>query len=140
MEQVVQKIVPLSHSLKHHSQQHYAKLVAVETPYLFTNAQSRQLISSSTILPQLENQVDPLDPHFIGYNVFLICCRNSWSLSLILSPLLTHHYLLLLLLNYRLSQKLKLLENCEFNQLTISLTLPLTCEPKLPLNKWRPNK
>ena len=43
-------------------------------------------------------------------------------------------------LNYRLSQKLKLLGNGEFNHLTISLTLPLTCGPKLPLNKWGPNK
>ena len=39
------------------------------------------------------------------------------------------------LLNYRLSQKFKLLGNGEFNHLTISLTLPLTCGPKLPLNK-----
>ena len=44
------------------------------------------------------------------------------------------------MLNYRLSQKLKLLENCEFNHLTINLTLPLTCGPKLSLNKWGPNK
>ena len=43
-------------------------------------------------------------------------------------------------LYYRLSQKLKLLGNGEFNHLTISLTLPLTCGPKLPLNKWGPNK
>ena len=42
------------------------------------------------------------------------------------------------LLNYRLSKKLKLLRNDEFNHLTISLTLPLTCEPKFPLNKWGP--
>ena len=39
------------------------------------------------------------------------------------------------LLNYRLSQKLKLLGNGEFNHLTISLILPLTCGPKLSLNK-----
>ena len=44
------------------------------------------------------------------------------------------------LLNYRLSQKLKLLRNDEFNHLTISLTLFLTCGPKLSLNKWGPNK
>ena len=44
------------------------------------------------------------------------------------------------LLNYQLSQKLKLLGNSEFNHLTISLTLPLTYGPKLPLNKWGPNK
>ena len=43
-------------------------------------------------------------------------------------------------LNYRLSQKFKLLGNGEFNHLTISLTLPLTCGPKLPLNKWGRNK
>ena len=43
-------------------------------------------------------------------------------------------------LNYRLSQKLKLLENCEFNHLTIILILPVTCGSKLPLNKWGPNK
>ena len=43
-------------------------------------------------------------------------------------------------LYYRLSQKLKLLGNGEFNHLTISLTLSLTCGPKLPLNKWGPNK
>ena len=40
------------------------------------------------------------------------------------------------MLNYRLSQKLKLLGNDEFSHLTINLTLPLTCGPKLPLNKW----
>ena len=36
--------------------------------------------------------------------------------------------------------KLKLLGNGEFNHLIINLTLPLTCEPKFPLNKWGPNK
>ena len=46
----------------------------------------------------------------------------------------------LVLLNYRLSQKFKLSGNGKFNHLTIILTLPLTCGPKLPLNKWRPNK
>ena len=46
----------------------------------------------------------------------------------------------LVLLNYRLSQKFKLSGNGEFNHLTIILTLPLTCGPKLPLNKWGPNK
>ena len=30
--------------------------------------------------------------------------------------------------------------NDEFNHLTINLTLPLTCGPKLPLIKWGPNK
>ena len=40
------------------------------------------------------------------------------------------------LINYQLSSKLKLLKNCEFNQLTIILTLPLTCELKLPFNQW----
>ena len=45
-----------------------------------------------------------------------------------------------ILLNYRLSQKLQLLGNGEFNYLTINLTLSLTCGPKLPLNKWGPNK
>ena len=44
------------------------------------------------------------------------------------------------MLNYRLSQKLKLLGNGKFNHSTISLTLPLTCGLKLPLNKWGPNK
>ena len=44
------------------------------------------------------------------------------------------------ILNYQLSQKLKLLENGKFNHLTISLTLTLTCGLKLPLNKWEPNK
>ena len=44
------------------------------------------------------------------------------------------------MLNYRLSQKFKLLGNSEFNHLTISLPLPLTCGPKLPLNKWGSNK
>ena len=45
-----------------------------------------------------------------------------------------------ILLNYRLSQKLKLLGNGEFNYLTINLTLSLTCGLKLPLNKWGLNK
>ena len=49
-------------------------------------------------------------------------------------------YIYIYVLNYQLSQKLKLLENCEFNHLTISLTLPLTCGSKLPFNKWGPNK
>ena len=44
------------------------------------------------------------------------------------------------LLSYKFSQKFKLLGSCEFNYLTIILTLPLTCELKFPLNKWRPNK
>ena len=44
------------------------------------------------------------------------------------------------ILNYQLSQKLKLLGNDEFNHLIIILTLPLTCGPKLPLSKWGPNK
>ena len=44
------------------------------------------------------------------------------------------------MLNYQLSQKLKLLGNGKFNHLTIILTLPLTCGPKLPLSKWGPNK
>ena len=35
---------------------------------------------------------------------------------------------------------LKLLGNDKFNHLTISLTLPLTRGPKLPLNKGGPNK
>ena len=48
--------------------------------------------------------------------------------------------LLISFLNYQLSQKLKLLGNDEFNHLTIILTLPLTYRPKLPLNKWGPNK
>ena len=43
-------------------------------------------------------------------------------------------------LNYRLSQKFKLLGNCEFNHLTIILILPLTYGSKLPLNKWGLNK
>ena len=43
------------------------------------------------------------------------------------------------MLNYRLSQKFKLLGNDEFNHLTIILTLPLTCWPKFPLNKWGPS-
>jgi len=47
---------------------------------------------------------------------------------------------LLSLLNFRFSQKFKLLRNGEFNHLTINLTLPLTCGPKLPLIKWGPNK
>ena len=38
------------------------------------------------------------------------------------------------LVNYCFSQKFKLLENCEFNHLTILLILPLTCGPK-PLPK-----
>ena len=42
------------------------------------------------------------------------------------------------LINYQLSQKLKLLGNSEFNRLTNILTIPLTCGPKLPLNKWGP--
>jgi len=46
----------------------------------------------------------------------------------------------ILLLNYQLSQKLKLLRNCEFNHLTINLTLSLTCGLKISLNKWGPNK
>ena len=41
-------------------------------------------------------------------------------------------------INYQFSQKLKLLENCEFNHLTIILTLLITCGFKLPLNKWGP--
>ena len=44
------------------------------------------------------------------------------------------------MLNYRLSQKFKLLGNGKCNHLTISLTLPLTCVPKFPLNKWGSNK
>ena len=40
-----------------------------------------------------------------------------------------------LLLNYQLSQKFKLLRNGEFNHLTIILTLPFICRPKLPLSK-----
>ena len=36
--------------------------------------------------------------------------------------------------------KLKLLGNSKFNHLTIILRLPLTCRPKFPPNKWRPNK
>ena len=44
------------------------------------------------------------------------------------------------LFNYRLSQKFKLFGNGEFNHLTISLTLFITCGPKLPLNKVGPNK
>jgi len=44
-----------------------------------------------------------------------------------------------ILLNYRLFQKFKLLENGKFNHLTMILTLPLTYEPKLPINKWGPN-
>ena len=44
------------------------------------------------------------------------------------------------MLNYQLSQKLKLLGNNECNHLTIILTLPLTCGPKLPLNKWSPTR
>ena len=47
---------------------------------------------------------------------------------------------ILILINYRLSQNLNLLGNSEFNHLTISLTLSLTCGPKLPLNKWGSNK
>ena len=42
------------------------------------------------------------------------------------------------MLNYRLSQKLKLLGNCEFNHLTIILTLSFTCGPKIPPNKCEP--
>ena len=49
-------------------------------------------------------------------------------------------YIYICVLNYQLSQKLKLLGHCEFNNLTISLTLPLTCGSKLPFNKWGPNK
>ena len=45
---------------------------------------------------------------------------------------------LLDLLNYQLFQKLKLIGKCRFNHLTITLTLPLTCELKLPFNKWGP--
>ena len=45
------------------------------------------------------------------------------------------HVNIILMLNYRLSQKFKLLGNDEFNYLAISLTLFLTCGPKLPLNK-----
>ena len=40
--------------------------------------------------------------------------------------------------NYRLSQKFKLLRNGEFKHLTIILTLPLMCGLKLPFNKWSP--
>ena len=40
------------------------------------------------------------------------------------------------LLNYLTSQKLKLLRNDEFNYLTIFLTLPFMCRPKLLVNKW----
>ena len=35
---------------------------------------------------------------------------------------------------------LKLLENGEFNHLTIILTLSLTCGLRLPLNKWGPTR
>jgi hypothetical protein len=42
------------------------------------------------------------------------------------------------LINYHLSQKLKLLGNGKFNHLTIILTLPLTYGPRLPLNKLCP--
>ena len=51
------------------------------------------------------------------------------------SPLLVFPELKENVLNYRFCQKLKSLENGEFN-LNIILTLPLTHEPNLPLNKW----
>ncbi|KAF3960737.1 hypothetical protein CMV_014574 [Castanea mollissima] len=82
------------HPLKHHSQQHYDQLAAVETPYLFPNTQLRHLITSSIMLPQLRNQVDPRDPLFVGCSVFPIYCRNSSLLSLNLSSLLTYRDLL----------------------------------------------
>ena len=45
------------------------------------------------------------------------------------------------LLNYQFSQKLKLLENCKFNHLTIILTLSISCgPPKLSFNKWGPTR
>jgi hypothetical protein len=42
---------------------------------------------------------------------------------------------LALLLNYQLSQKLKLIGKDKFNHLTITLTLSLTCELKLHFNR-----
>ena len=39
------------------------------------------------------------------------------------------------MINYRLSQKYKLLGDYEFNHLNIILTLPLTCGLKLFLNE-----
>ena len=39
------------------------------------------------------------------------------------------------MLNYQLSQKLKLIGRGKFNHLTITLTLPLTCGLKLSFNR-----
>lgn len=40
--------------------------------------------------------------------------------------------------NNNLCQKLKLTGKSKLNHLTIILTFPYKCEPKLPLNKWAP--
>ena len=66
--------------------------------------------------------------------------KHLYSSNTVSKTVKTEYCSTLILLNYRLSQKLKLLGNSEFNHLTISLTLPLTCGPKLPLDKWGPNK
>ena len=59
---------------------------------------------------------------------------STWLYQCLLEYMLfKHKYLSMFLtssmLNYQLSQKHKLLGNCEFNHLTISLTLLLTCGP-----------
>jgi hypothetical protein len=46
----------------------------------------------------------------------------------------------LLLLNYQLSQKFKLIERSKFNHLINTLTLSFTCELKLPFNRWGPTR
>ena len=52
---------------------------------------------------------------------------------------LTLWHIQIKVINYQFSQKLKLLEICDFNHLNNSIILTLLmCGPRLSLNKWGP--
>ena len=70
------------------------------------------------------------------YNIFKI---DPITMGVFLDPV-QQIYSSWKLLNYRLSQKLKLIRNDEFNHLIIILTLPKMRGPKISLNKWGPTR
>ena len=104
---------------------------------------------SSVILTIGRTQYSSSDPQDYACQPFpaqLFPCQASPSFDLCRAsflPLLVEKqnfffFFFFFLLNYQLSQKLKLIGRGKFNHLINILTLPLTCGFKLSFNRWGP--